>query len=162
MIVVSHRGPYRFEANGDGSYASERGAGGVASALGAVVEKSERGATWIAAALSDDDREAAKSGSLDDLDIDLRLIALDPELHTMHYDLVSNSVLWFLFHDLFDRMRRPRFDERFREAWDAYRTVNDAFAEATADAAKTGDVVLVNDYQLSLAAARLRELRPDL
>jgi trehalose 6-phosphate synthase len=162
MIVVSHRGPYRFEANGDGSYASERGAGGVASALGAVVEKSDLGATWIAAALSDDDRAAAQSGSLDDLDIDLRLIALDSELHTMHYDLVSNSVLWFLFHDLFDRMRRPRFDERFREAWDAYRTVNDAFAETTADAAKTGDVVLVNDYQLSLAAARLRELRPDL
>ena len=28
----------------------------------------------------------------------------------MHYDVVSNSVLWFLFHDLFDRIRRPRFD----------------------------------------------------
>ena len=123
---------------------------------------SERDATWIAAALSDDDRAAAKSGSLDDLDIDLRLVALDPELHTMHYDVVSNSVLWFLFHDLFDRMRRPRFDDRFREAWEAYRTVNDAFADATADAAATGDVVLVNDYQLSLAGARLRELRPDL
>ena len=68
----------------------------------------------------------------------------------MHYDVVSNSVLWFLFHDLFDRMRRPRFDQRFREAWDAYRTVNDAFADATADAAPDGDVVLVNDYQLSL------------
>jgi trehalose 6-phosphate synthase len=162
MIVVSHRGPYRFEANGDGSYASERGAGGVASALGAVVEKSERNATWIAAAISDDDREAAKSGCLDDLDIDLRLIALDPELHTRHYDVVSNSVLWFLFHDLFDRIRRPRFDNRFREAWDAYRTVNDAFADATAEAAAPGDVVLVNDYQLSLAGARIRTLRPDL
>ena len=29
MIVVSHRGPYRFEANDDGSFAAERGAGGV-------------------------------------------------------------------------------------------------------------------------------------
>ena len=36
MIVVSHRGPYRFEANGDGSYSSSRGAGGVATALSAV------------------------------------------------------------------------------------------------------------------------------
>ena len=80
----------------------------------------------------------------------------------MHYDVVSNSVLWFLFHDLFDRIRRPRFDQHFREAWDAYRTVNDAFAEATADAAADDDVVLVNDYQLSLVGARLRELRPDL
>ena len=31
-------------------------------------------------------------------------LALDPELHAMHYDVVSNSVLWFLFHDLFDRV----------------------------------------------------------
>ena len=103
MIVVSHRGPYRFEANGDGSFTAERGAGGVASALGAVLDKSDSGATWIAAAISDDDRWPPKSGSLDDLDIDLRLVALDPELHTMHYDVVSNGVLWFLFHDLFDR-----------------------------------------------------------
>ena len=162
MIVVSHRGPYRFEANGDGSYASERGAGGVASALGAVIEKSDHDVTWIAAALSEDDVSAAKSGSLDDLDIDLRLVALDPELHAMHYDFVSNGVLWFLFHDMFDRIRRPRFDNRFREAWDAYRTVNNAFADATAEAAADGEVVLVNDYQLSLVGARLRDLRPDL
>ncbi len=162
MIVVSHRGPYRFEANGDGSYASERGGGGVASALGAVMEKSENDTTWIAAALSDGDRSAAESGSLDDLDIDLRLVALDPELHAMHYDAVSNRVLWFLFHDLFDRIRRPRFDQRFRESWEAYRTVNFAFADATAEAAGPGDVVLVNDYQLSLVGARLRELRSDV
>jgi trehalose 6-phosphate synthase len=162
MIVVSHRGPYRFEAMGDGSYASERGAGGVASALGAVVERGDRDVTWIAAAISDDDRSAAASGSLDDLDIDLRLVALDPELHAMHYDVVSNSVLWFLFHDLFDRTRRPRFDHHFRDAWDAYRTVNAAFAEATAEAARDRDIVLVNDYQLSLTGAQLRKLRPDL
>ena len=162
MIVVSHRGPYRFEANGEGGFTVERGAGGVVSALGAVFEHSDQGATWIAAAISDDDRDAASSGSLDDLDIDLRLVALDHELHTMHYDVVSNGALWFLFHDLFDRVRRPRFDHHFREAWEAYRTVNAAFADATAEAAGTGDVVLVNDYQLSLTAARLRDLRPDL
>jgi len=162
VIVVSHRGPYRFEAIGDGSYASERGAGGLASALGAVVERSERDVTWIAAAISDDDRRAAASGSLDELDIDLRLVALDPELHAMHYDVVSNSVLWFLFHDLFDHTRRPRFDRHFHEAWDAYRAVNYVFAEAAAEAAAERDIVLVNDYQLALTGARLRELRPDL
>lgn len=162
MIVVSHRGPYRFEANGDGGFTAERGAGGVVSALGAVLDKSDTGATWIAAAISDDDRDAARSGALDDLDIDLQLVALDHTLHTMHYDVVSNGVLWFLFHGLFDRVRRPRFDHHFREAWEAYRTVNGAFADATADAAGSGDVVLVNDYQLSLTGARLRELRPDL
>jgi trehalose 6-phosphate synthase len=162
MIVVSHRGPYRFEAVGDGSYASERGAGGLASALGAVIERGDHELTWIAAAISDDDRSAAASGSLDDLEIDLRLVAFDPEMHAMHYDVVSNSVLWFLFHDLFDRTRRPRFDHHFRDAWDAYRAVNTIFAEATAEAAAERDIVLVNDYQLALTGAQLRKLRPDL
>jgi trehalose 6-phosphate synthase len=162
MIVVSHRGPYRFEAIGDGSYASERGAGGLASALGAVVERSERDVTWIAAAISDDDRRAAESGALDELDIDLRLVALDPEQHAMHYDVVSNGVLWYLFHDLFDHTRRPRFDRHFRDAWGAYRRVNYLFAEAAAEAAAERDIVLVNDYQLALTGARLRDLRPDL
>jgi trehalose 6-phosphate synthase len=162
MIVVSHRGPYRFEANDDGTFNAERGAGGVASALGAVLDKSETDTTWIAAAMSESDRAAAEAGALDNLDIDLRLIALDPALHEMHYDVVSNGALWFLFHGLFDHVHEPRFDHRFREAWEAYREVNRAFAEATADAAADGDVVLVNDYQLSLTGAQLRDLRPDL
>ena len=139
MIVVSHRGPYRFEANGDGTFAAERGAGGVASALGAVIENDGHDATWIAAALSDDDRAAAASGC--DRRPRRRPPARRrsiPTLHAMHYDVVSNGVLWFLFHDLFDRIRRPRFDHRFREAWDAYRAVNAAFAEATAEAAARG------------------------
>jgi trehalose 6-phosphate synthase len=134
----------------------------VASALGALLDKHDADGTWVAAALSDDDRAAAASGMLDDLDVDLRLLALDPDLHALHYDAVSNGVLWFLFHGLFDHVRRPRFDHRFREAWEAYRTVNQAFAEATADAAAPNDIVLLNDYQLSLAGAQLRELRSDL
>ena len=162
MIVVSHRGPYRFEANGEGGFTVERGAGGVVSALAVVLGDRASGATWIAAAMSEEDRAAAAAGSLDSLDIDLRLVALDPALHAMHYDVVSNGVLWFLFHDMFDRVRRPRFDKHFREAWEAYRTVNAAFADATAEAAGAGEIVLVNDYQLSLTAARLRGLRPDL
>ena len=38
MIVVSHRGPYRFEANDDGTFTAEPGAGGLASALGALLD----------------------------------------------------------------------------------------------------------------------------
>lgn len=162
MIVVSHRGPYRFEPRGDGSFSTHRSAGGVVSALGAVLDKAGNEATWIAAAFSDDDREAARSGAIEDSGIDLRLIAIDPEQHAQHYDVISNGVLWFLFHDLFDRVRRPAFDLRFREAWEAYTTVNAAFAAAAAEAAAPDDVVLVHDYQLALAAAQLRELRPDV
>jgi trehalose-6-phosphate synthase len=134
MIVVSHRGPYRFEPRGDGSFSTHRSAGGVGSALRSGIEE-ESEATWIAAAFSDDDREAARSGALEDSGVDLRMVAIESDIHALHYDVISNGVLWFLFHGLFDRVRRPAFDQRFREAWQAYTAVNAAFAKTTAEAA---------------------------
>ena len=80
----------------------------------------------------------------------------------MAYDVVCNATLWFLHHGLFELARRPRFDTRFRDAWDAYREVNRAFAEAVADAAPEGAAVLIQDYHLALVPAMLREARPDL
>src|SRR4029079_5593784 len=90
------------------------------------------------------------------------LVALDPEVHRMHYDVVANSVLWFLHHGMFDRVREPRFDRDFRDAWNAFVTVNEEFAAIIADEASAGEVVLVQDYQLSLVPALLRDRRADL
>ncbi|MGH8972751.1 MAG: alpha,alpha-trehalose-phosphate synthase (UDP-forming) [Acidimicrobiia bacterium] len=160
MIVVSHRGPVSFSVEKDGSFSSSRGAGGVVSGLAPLL--SGTGATWVAAAMSDDDRAAVMVGEASVPGLDLVLLDLDPRLHGQHYDVVSNATLWPLFHGMFDLVRRPRFDHRFREAWDAYVAVNDAFASATAKAAAEGDVVLVQDYQLALVPGALRKSRPDL
>jgi trehalose 6-phosphate synthase len=162
MIVVSHRGPFGFARNPDGTFASQRGAGGVVSALGPLLPDQPERVRWVAAAITDDDRAAVEAGAAHAEGVDLDLLALDPEQHRMHYDVVSNSVLWFLHHGMFDAVRRPRFDARFREAWDAYVAVNRAFADATANNARDNDVVLVQDYQLSLVPAFLRDARPDL
>jgi trehalose 6-phosphate synthase len=161
LIVVSHRGPYRFFLSDDGTFSARRGAGGVVSALGPLLlESSEH--TWIAAAMSREDLAAVEAGETDDLDVDLQLLDLDPQAHRLHYDVISNGVLWFLFHDMFDRVRRPSFDRRFREAWDAYVAINEAFAVAADAAAAEGDIVLVQDYQLALVPAQLRARRSDL
>lgn len=160
MIVVSHRGPYRFEQNNDGSFTGHRGAGGVVSALGPLLTEGET--TWIASAMSDGDRAAVAAGALDGLDVRLHLVDVDPAQYRMHYDVIANGVLWFLHHGMFDRTRRPRFDIHFRDAWDAYVAVNDRFAAETAERAADGDIVLVQDYQLSLLPGALRSLRPDL
>jgi trehalose 6-phosphate synthase len=161
MIVVSHRGPYRFEPAGDGTFAARRGAGGVVSALGPLLTETHD-STWIAAALSDGDRAAVRAGATRDLDIDVELLDLDVDLHRMHYDVVANGVLWFLFHGLFDRVHRPRFDLHFREAWEAFVAVNETFTAAAAARAREHDIVLVQDYQLVLVPGQLRALRPDL
>src|SRR3954468_21712624 len=162
MIVVSHRGPFGFVRERDGSFVAQRGAGGVVSALGPLLPLQPEPVTWIAAAMSADDRAAAAAGQARADGVDLDLLDIDPQLHRMHYDVVSNGVLWFLLHGMFDLVRRPRFDQRFREAWDAYVEVNHQFAKATVARAAENDIVLVQDYQLFLVPAFVRESRPDL
>jgi trehalose 6-phosphate synthase len=161
VIVVTHRGPYKFERDTDGKLVAHRGAGGVVSALGPLLA-GRSDAMWIAAAMSDDDAAAQREGATVGLDMTLHLVELDPAQHRMHYDVVANGVLWFLHHGMFDRVHRPRFDARFREAWDGFVTVNRRFAEVVAECAAPNEVVLVQDYQLALVPAQLRSLRTDL
>ncbi|MDQ1475171.1 MAG: trehalose 6-phosphate synthase, partial [Actinomycetota bacterium] len=161
MIIVSHRGPYQFSRDDDGELVAQQGAGGIVSALSPLLaDKSD--ATWIAAAMSDDDRAAGRVGTIAHLDVNVRLLDLDREQHRMHYEVVANGVLWFLHHGMFDRARRPRFDLRFRDAWEAFVAVNQHFADVVAQSAPAGEIVLVQDYQLCLVPGQLRAQRPDL
>lgn len=161
MIVVSHRGPYQFGRGDNGLLTAQQGAGGIVSALSPLL-KTRSDTMWIAAAMSDEDREAGRAGTIAHLDVNVRLVDLDPELHRMHYEVVANSVLWFLHHGMFDRARRPRFDLRFRDAWAAYVAVNQRFADEVAQSAARDEIVLVQDYQLALVAGLLRAQRSDL
>ena len=161
MIVVTHRGPYQYSRDVDGNLVANRGAGGIVSALSPLLAD-DPDTTWIAAAMSEDDRAAGRAGTIGDLDIKLRLLDLDRDQHRMHYEVVANGVLWFLHHGMFDKARRPRFDLRFRDAWQAFVAVNQRFADAVAQSANAGEIVLVQDYQLTLVAGQLRAQRPDL
>ncbi len=160
--MVSNRGPLSFsrDDDGDGDLVASRGGGGLVSSLGPMVR--DVGATWIAAAMSDEDREAAAGGVVDAKGFRVHTLAVDPHAYRMAYDVVSNATLWFLHHGLFDLSRRPRLDRRWAEAWAAYRDVNHAFARAVIDQAEEGAVVLVQDYHLSLVGTWLAQERPDL
>lgn len=159
-MVISNRGPVSFEREPSGELTGRRGAGGLVSGIGPLVAGTD--VMWIAAAISDGDREAAESGVVEADDFRVRLLALDPETYRLAYDVVSNEVLWFAHHGLWDLSRQPAFDRSWPAAWDAYRSVNHAFADAVAAEAPRDAVVLVQDYHLCLVAARLAELRPDL
>ena len=163
-MLVTHRGPYRFSERDDGSFSSKRGAGGLVSALLPLVQRDDIGArpSWVAAAIDDGDRAAVAAGAATVPGLDLHLLDLDPALHRMHYDVISNAVLWFLHHGLFDLARRPRFDRYLYEAWDGYVAVNAAFADVVVRDAPEGDQVLVHDYHLALVPGMVRAARPDL
>jgi trehalose 6-phosphate synthase len=160
VVIVSNRGPLSFRYGDDGELVATRGAGGLVSGLAPLVTGTD--AIWIAAAISDGDRAAADQGVVAAEGFRVRMLALDPEVYRAAYDVVCNATLWFLHHALYDLARRPRFDTRFREAWAAYRAVNESFADAVADAAPEGAAVLVQDYHLALVGSMLAGRRPDL
>ncbi|MGH9206448.1 MAG: trehalose-6-phosphate synthase, partial [Acidimicrobiales bacterium] len=160
LVVVSNRGPLSFSRNNAGRLVARQGAGGVVSALTPLLTGS--GATWITTAVSDDDRAAAREGLMRSDGIRLVPVTVDPDMYRMSYDVISNATLWFVHHRLFDLARRPRFDRKWREAWNGYREVNRAFADAVVEAAPNGASVLVQDYQLALVGGFLTERRPDL
>jgi len=152
FLVASHRGPYVYERVGDAVHA-RRGGGGLIGSIGAVVEAT--GVTWIAAPISDTDREiAARGTAVEQAGFNLRLLDLPRDVHELHYEVMSNEVFWFLFHYLFDGAYLPTFDGVFAKSWNAYRHVNDLYAQAIATT--PGRVVLVNDYQLMLTGAATR------
>jgi trehalose 6-phosphate synthase len=160
LVVVSNRGPLSFTADRSGRLVGHEGAGGLVSSLGPLAASA--GATWVAAAMTDTDRAAARTGVVHDSGYRLVLLALDPEQYRMAYEDVSNATLWYLHHRLFDLARHPSIDARWFDAWDAYRAVNRRFAEAAAEVAPPGAAVLVQDYHLALVGATLAGARPDL
>jgi trehalose 6-phosphate synthase len=163
-VIVSNRGPFRFARTADGHFEARPGVGGLASALRPLLTSGAAGAdaTWIAGAFDDDDRAAVQAGEVRAPGIALRLVEHEPSMHHLYYDIVANGTLWFLHHGLFDLVRRPRFEHRFREAWSGYETVNQTFADATIELAGDGDTVLVQDYHLALVPEMIRRVRPDL
>jgi trehalose 6-phosphate synthase/phosphatase len=75
---------------------------------------------------------------------------------TGYYDGFANGVLWPLFHYLLGHLRADATNE-----WEAYRRVNERFADAIAAQYRPGDTIWVHDYHLLLVPALLRRRLPD-
>lgn len=170
LIVVSNRGPVVHGRDADGDLVARRGGGGLVTALDSLAARHD--VTWIASAMSDDDRivaseatdgiieEVSRSGS----PFRLRLVAHDREAFHDFYDVVANPMLWFIQHRLWDLTRSPIVDEQFREAWEkGYTAVNWAFAEAVVAELERdpGATVFFHDYHLYLAPGLVRERCPE-
>jgi trehalose 6-phosphate synthase len=165
ILVASNRGPVHFAAEG-GDLVARRGPGGLVSALAPVVQ--ETGGLWVASAIDEGDRQKAAEGPGGRLEVGIdgaryrvRLVSRDEKTFHRYYNEISNRLLWFLHHYLWDLPRMPRLSGDNRTSWEAYRQVNTAFAEALAEEAGGGEAdALVQDYHLSLVPAMLRERAP--
>jgi len=158
-VLVSNRGPLAFRFENERPVAGMT-AGGLSGSLRPMVVGT--GATWVASALGDADRAATDAGLMYDEGLRIELVDPDPDTYNLAYNVVSNAMLWFCHHHLFDAARRPRPDHRWDEAWEAYRELNQLFAARVAKVAPEGGRVLVQDYHLALMGSELARLRPDL
>ena len=164
-MLASNRGAVSFVAE-NGGFELTRGAGGMAGALDPVARSLGDNATWIAAASSDDDRAAIKAGEVarlrDELGYPVRLLDIEPETYDRYYNIVSNRMLWFANHCLWDELEIKGFGDEELDAWEeAYEPVNHLFAENVVEVAGEQSLILCQDYHLNRAPAHLRELGCD-
>jgi trehalose 6-phosphate synthase len=165
IIVASNRGPVSFVRSQTGGLEARRGMGGLVTALTAALDLC--GGLWVASAMSEEDREWAGRERIDVPEAGqtygLRYLSFDPETFDRFYNGISNRILWFLHHYLWETATMPRFDDQTRRAWEAYRQVNRGFADALAeegDAMTSPPAYLVQDYHLALVPSMLRVSRP--
>jgi trehalose 6-phosphate synthase len=166
LIVVSNRGPVQFGRDENGERTAKRGGGGLVTALRPLV--SQHDVTWIASAISEEDREAAgetlEETGRDGARYRLRLVAHDEDAYRAYYDVVANPMLWFVHHSLWNLAYAPNLDRAFDLAWtDGYVEVNAGFAAAVVGELENvpDAAVFFHDYHLYVAPRLVREQRPD-
>jgi len=163
IVIVSNRGPFSFKKKADGTFRVERGAGGLVTALGALAEQHD--VLWVAAAMDKDDRlwvDAQPDTPQQVEGISLRLMKPNKKAYQGYYNVISNPMLWFIQHQLWDTPRHPSITQETWDAWGSgYLPINKAFAQVVAETIrgeKRPIIVLLQDYQLYLFPHYLREL----
>lgn len=150
FVVVANRLPVDRTVSPDGSIDWRTSPGGLVTALEPVMRA--KGGAWVG-------WHGAPDEEVEEFEHDgftIVPVPLSANEVNEYYEGFSNATLWPLYHD------SVAFPEFHREWWDSFQTVNQRFAERTAEVAGEGATVWVQDYQLHLVPTMLRELRPDL
>jgi trehalose 6-phosphate synthase len=170
LIVVANRGPVLYGRSPGGERIVTRGGGGLVTALRSLVVMHD--VTWVASAVSDEDRAvAAEHGGAafdetwrDGSPYRLQIVAHDPSAYDWYYNVAANPTLWFLQHYMWGLPYAPDIDLGLHNAWfSGYLPVNEGFAEAVVgELERSPDAaVFYHDYHLYLAPKLVRERRPD-
>jgi trehalose 6-phosphate synthase len=173
-IVVANRAPLALEPADYYRNTPERlvkGAGGLVTALSSLAASTN--ALWVAVARDDTDRALAARGDPAELVTEdgttyrVAFVEPAPEAYDLYYNTVSNPLLWFIQHYLWDLAREPIVDTATLYAWrEGYVRVNQMVADrvvAEARASTRQSLVFVQDYQLycvpEMVRAALGEVR---
>jgi trehalose 6-phosphate synthase len=170
LIIASNRGPIEYQFGENGELISQRGSGGVVTALNAVSQFARL--TWVASAMTDGDRRAAERAHVDEPadendggSLDVRFVVSPRSVYNRYYNIFCNPLLWFIQHYMWNTPRTPNISRTIYDSWEqGYVPVNRAFAQAIVDATQSSlraPYVLLHDYHLYLAAGEVRARQPD-
>ncbi len=158
VIVVSNREPYIHDRDARGEVVVRRPASGLVTAVEPVMRACS--GTWIAHGSGSADRDTVDRHDRVALppgqsEYRLRRLWLTPQQEQGYYYGFANEGLWPLCHVAHVR---PVFRE---SDWEAYKAVNQLFADAVVAEARSDDpVVLVQDYHFALLPAMVRRRLP--
>jgi len=172
LIVASNRGPVTFTRERDGTFASRKGSGGVVTAVSSIAR--DRKPIWVACPMDEGDRLRAelarKNGEVvisppgENPDFRVRFVLPTKREYHLYYNVISNPLLWFLQHYLWDTPRSPDITHEVWTAWtDGYEAVNRQFAEEIiqiCEEATAEPIIMLQDYHLYLTPGFIREMRP--
>jgi trehalose 6-phosphate synthase/phosphatase len=155
LIIVSNRLPITVSAQ-DGRLRIIPSPGGLATGLRGAHDRAQ--GLWVGWPGDLTKLTPTQRAALDDECERARLVCVEltTEEVEQYYEGFSNGVIWPLFHYLLDRVPLDA------NQWGAYELVNRKFANAVAPLVKPGSIVWVQDYQLMLVPAMLRERVPDV
>lgn len=154
LLIVSNRLPVKIYEE-ENKLKVLPSAGGLATGLKSYHKNQD--SLWIGwPGLNTDDKKTKKEIETILKKEHCSPVYLSDELFDNYYNGFSNTTLWPLFHYFTEY---TEFKERYLEA---YRKVNELFADAIIEKAEKGDTVWVHDYQLLLLPKMLKDKRPDL
>lgn len=157
LVIVANREPY-MHSKENGVVRVERPASGLVTGVEPLLKAC--GGVWIGHGSGNADRETCDSkGRLavppEKPEYVLRRIWLTDEEEEGYYLGFANEGLWPLCHIAH---ARPTFRS---SDYEQYQKVNRRFAEAAAEEAGEGGLILVQDYHYALLPAELRKLQPE-
>jgi trehalose 6-phosphate synthase/phosphatase len=161
LLIVSNRLPFALEKLGD-EVLIRQSSGGLVSAIKSYFERPDKQdeiyseKVWVGSMeATETDWDVAKESSALSPDFTIEPVFPDKEQYGDYYNGFCNSTLWPIFHYF------PSIVEYKKEYFEAYRNINQQFAEKIKTIYKPGDIIWIHDYQLLLLPQMLREYFPD-
>ncbi len=145
-ILVANRLPVTIGVDPDtGQQTLTHSVGGLVTGLRPLHESS--GGLWVGYPGAEPDEDVRRQLT----EHNLVPVQLDPQDYEDYYEGYSNDAIWPLFHYF------TEFGSFVPEQFEAYRRVNQRFADVICDLAEPGDAVWVHDYHLMLLPRMLRD-----